>query len=70
MNPPRHFKTFMHRHVHELIMQLHSGSYFNISNPNRFMETGKAPEKHLHLPTLPQRKTFKKRHLILWMYMV
>lgn len=66
MNPLKHFKTFVHDHVHWLIKQLYSGSYFNISNLNRFMETEEVPDNHLHLPTPSHSKTFKKRHLILW----
>jgi len=51
MNPPMHFKTFVRGHVHWLIMQLYSGSYFNISNPNRFTETEEVPDNHHHLST-------------------
>lgn len=53
MNPLKAFKTFGHAHVHWLIMQLYSGSYFNISNPNRFMEIEEVPDNHHHLSPHP-----------------
>lgn len=65
MNPLKAFKTFGHTHVHWLIMQLYSGSYLNISNPNRFMEIEEVPDNHHHLSPPPHRKPKKK---ILWMY--
>lgn len=43
VNPLKDFKTFVQHHVSCSMMQLCSGSYFNISNPNRFMETEEVP---------------------------